>query len=164
MCNPSDAERRTARNLKSCAAFQPEIERLADIANEKTGCERKAVTTTPRTARNGFIPFLSGLGSDPGARQAPPVKVGEDSTDGTVVLLRAGHAPMACGSNRVGGRKQKPTEATQGDALPPPSAVGIFGLQAGENVKQKSHLMRTKEQAGYRMALIDDWLAFPSVA
>lgn len=86
------------------------------------------------------IPFSSGLGSDPGARQAQPVRAGKDNTDGAAVLLRGEHARMACGSNRVGGRKQEPTEATQGDALPPASAVGIFGFQAGEDVKQKSHI------------------------
>lgn len=34
---PLTSRGRQSRNVNSCAAFQPEIERLADIVNEKTG-------------------------------------------------------------------------------------------------------------------------------
>ena len=53
---------------------------------------------------------------------------------GAINILAAGHAVIACGEMVQWGRskKQEPAEATQAARL---SAVGISGLQAGEDVK-----------------------------
>ncbi|WP_134439094.1 RNA-guided endonuclease InsQ/TnpB family protein [Methylacidiphilum caldifontis] len=60
----------------------------------------------------------------------------EDNADvvGAINVLRAGHARMACGSNRSGGRKQEPPKRLRKEQSVR-SAVGISGLQAGEDVK-----------------------------
>ncbi len=56
---------------------------------------------------------------------------------GAINVLAAGHAVLTCGGMAQSDRpaKQEPTEATRQRETPMRSAVGISGLQAGEDVK-----------------------------